>query len=153
MLNNFFQSAEIRWFWPGHAQWEVLLAWFTRQGRLPLVAETRQNVSQPDVGRLVKQERPHTDDYRLLPNCQTVGVKQREGRLEVKALVAVASTNRFWPVGICKNTHNTLPLLGSHHSKTAIRNMNKTAAVWRIGSTVYGKKAIIFPLILTKEVM
>jgi hypothetical protein len=119
MLNNFLHSVEVRWFWPGHAQWEVLLAWFTRKGRLPLVAETRQNVSQPDVGRLVKQERPHTDDYLLLPNCETVGVKQRQGRLEVKALVAVASTNRFWPVGICKNTHNTLPHLGSHHSKSS----------------------------------
>jgi hypothetical protein len=88
MLNNFLQSAEIRWFWPGHAQWEVLLAWFTQEGRLPLVAETRQYVSQPDAGPFAKQERPRTDDYLLLPNCETVGVKQREGRLEVKALVA-----------------------------------------------------------------
>jgi hypothetical protein len=103
MLNNFFQSDEIRWFWPVHDQSEVLLAWFTRQGRLPLVAETRQYVSQPDAGPFAKQERPRTDEYLLLPNCQTVGVKQREGRLEVKALVAVASTNRFWLVGICKN--------------------------------------------------
>jgi hypothetical protein len=87
MLNNFLQSAEIRWFWPGHAQWDELLAWFTRQGRLPLVTETGQYVSQPDAGPFVKQERPRTDDYLLLPNCQTVGVKQREGRLEVKALV------------------------------------------------------------------
>jgi hypothetical protein len=86
MLNNFLQSAEIRWFWPGHDQWEVLLAWFTRQGRLPLIehTDTPDSAARP----FVKQERPRTDDYLLLPNCETVGVKQREGRLEVKALVA-----------------------------------------------------------------
>jgi hypothetical protein len=87
MLNNFFQSAEIRWFWPGHAQWEVLLAWFTREGRLPLIehTDTPDSAARP----FVKQERPRTDEYLLLPNCETVGVKQREGQLEVKALVDV----------------------------------------------------------------
>jgi hypothetical protein len=88
MLNNFLQSAEIRWFWPGHAQWEALLAWFTRQGRLPLVEDTGNIALNPAPPAFVKQERPRTDEYLLLPNCQTVGVKQREGRLEVKALVA-----------------------------------------------------------------
>jgi hypothetical protein len=85
MLNNFFQSVEIRWFWPGHDQWKVPLAWFTRQGRLPLIEDT----DTPDSAArpFVKQERPRTDEYLLLPNCQTVGIKQREGRLEVKALV------------------------------------------------------------------
>jgi hypothetical protein len=88
MLNNFFQSAEIRWFWPGHAQWEVLLAWFTREGRLPLVEDAGNIAPNLAPPAFVKQERPRTDDYLLLPNCETVGVKQREGRLEVKALVA-----------------------------------------------------------------
>ncbi len=37
---------------------------------------------------VAKQELPRTDEYLLLPNCETVGVKQRQGRLEVKALVA-----------------------------------------------------------------
>jgi hypothetical protein len=87
MLNNFFQSAEIRWFWPGHAQWEVLLAWFTREGRLPLVEDAGNIAPNSVPPAFVKQERPRTDDYLLLSNCQTVGVKQREGRLEVKALV------------------------------------------------------------------
>jgi hypothetical protein len=31
---------------------------------------------------------------------------------------------------------------GSCKSNTAIRNMNRTAAVWRIGSAVYGKKPL-----------
>lgn len=36
----------------------------------------------------VKRERERVDQYLLLPDCDSVGVKQRQGRLEVKALVA-----------------------------------------------------------------
>jgi hypothetical protein len=83
-----FHSAEARWFLSGAEKWDELLYWFTRQGRLPLVQETGNYVPDPDAAPLVKQERPRTDDYLVLPNCETVGVKQRQGRLEVKALVA-----------------------------------------------------------------
>jgi hypothetical protein len=36
----------------------------------------------------VKLEQKRTDEYLLVPNCSTVGVKQRQGKLEVKALIA-----------------------------------------------------------------
>ena len=43
---------------------------------------------QPEAPPFVKLERERNDDYLLLPGCDTVGVKQRQGKLEVKALVA-----------------------------------------------------------------
>jgi hypothetical protein len=87
MPDPFYHSAEIRWFLPHQGQWDELLTWFTRQGKLNIVEEAIPYIRQPDAATFIKQERPRTDDYLLLPNCQTVGVKQREGRLEVKALV------------------------------------------------------------------
>lgn len=83
-----FHTAEARWFLSGTEKWDELLYWFTRQGRLPLVQETGNYVPDPEAAPFVKQERPRTDEYLVLPNCETVGVKQRQGRLEVKALVA-----------------------------------------------------------------
>jgi hypothetical protein len=88
MSNNIYPSAEIRWFLKGQDGWDELLYWFTRQGQLNLVQETEDYVRQPEAGPFVKQERSRTDEYLLLPECDTVGVKQRQGRLEVKALVA-----------------------------------------------------------------
>ena len=85
MSEHLFYTAEARWFLAGSEKWDELLHWFTRQGRLPLIENT--DTLDSAAGPFVKQERPRTDDYLLLPNCQTVGVKQREGRLEVKALV------------------------------------------------------------------
>lgn len=84
MLNSFYQTAEIRWFWPGTEQWPAWIDWFTLNGQLSLIAETEV----PKTRLWIRQERPRTDDYLLLPNCETAGVKQREGRLEVKALLA-----------------------------------------------------------------
>jgi hypothetical protein len=85
MSEHLFYTAEARWFLAGSEKWDELWHWFTRQGRLPLIEHTET----PDSAArsFVIQERPRTDEYLLLPNCQTVGVKQREGRLEVKALV------------------------------------------------------------------
>jgi hypothetical protein len=88
MPEPFYHSAEIRWFLPHQGQWDTLLAWFTRQGQLNIVEETIPYIRQPDAAPFVKQERSRTDEYLLLPNCETVGVKHRQGRLEVKALVA-----------------------------------------------------------------
>jgi hypothetical protein len=88
MPNAFYPSAEICWFFPGRSQWDAMLRWFARNGELALHAETVTYVHQPDAVPFIKQERPRIDEYLLLPNCETVGVKQRQGRLEVKALVA-----------------------------------------------------------------
>ncbi|GIK75066.1 MAG: hypothetical protein BroJett021_40540 [Chloroflexota bacterium] len=88
MQNPFFLSAEIRWFWPHQGQWDKALAWFTQQGQLNVVAESPPYVRQPDAAPFVKQEAPRTDEYLLLPNCETVGIKQRQGRLEVKGRVS-----------------------------------------------------------------
>ncbi len=88
MTTTFYPSAEIRWFLPRQSQWDAMLRWFARNGELALIAETEPYVRQPDAAPFVKEERPRADEYLLLPNCETVGVKQRQGRLEVKALVA-----------------------------------------------------------------
>ncbi|MEI2689854.1 MAG: hypothetical protein V9H69_09100 [Anaerolineae bacterium] len=87
MPNFFYHSAEIRWFLPDQGRNDQILNWF----RLPdqeLVVETQNYVLLPDAAPFVKQERERVDEYLLMPDCTTVGVKQRQGRLEVKALIA-----------------------------------------------------------------
>lgn len=86
MPDPFYRSAEIRWFLPGQNQKDQLLSWFKLSGQDPVV-ETQGYVPQPEAPPFVKQERQRTDEYLLLPDCDTVSVKQREGKLEVKALV------------------------------------------------------------------
>jgi hypothetical protein len=80
-------SAEIRWFLRGAEQWNALLEWFTREGDLSTVVD-QPELTLPDTQACVLQEETRVDDYLLLPECSTVGVKQRQGKLEVKALVA-----------------------------------------------------------------
>ena len=87
MPDSFYHSAEIRWFLPAQDRNDQLLDWF----RLPdqeIVVETEAYVPLLGVAHFVKQERERVDEYLLIPDCATVGVKQRQGRLEVKALVA-----------------------------------------------------------------
>lgn len=87
MTDDFYHSAELRWFLPEQDPWDPLLQWFRLQDRLPLREE---GLYDPKTGAepFVKLERERTDEYLLLPDCDTVGVKQRQGKLEVKALVA-----------------------------------------------------------------
>lgn len=61
-------SAEVRWFFSGDLPADVL-RWFRR-------------------GDLWAAQPERTDAYLLLPGCDTVGVKLREGRFEVKARTA-----------------------------------------------------------------
>lgn len=87
MSGFFYHSAEIRWFLPDQSRHDQMLDWF----RLPdqeLVVETENYVLLPDAAPFVKLERERVDEYLLMPGCATVGVKQRQGRLEVKALAA-----------------------------------------------------------------
>jgi hypothetical protein len=62
------RSAEIRWFFPRPWSDEVRL-WFS-------------------AGRELEPEGEREDQYLLFPDCETVGVKLREGKLEVKARVS-----------------------------------------------------------------
>lgn len=87
MSNDFYHSAELRWFLPEQSPWDCLLDWFTLQGRLAINVEGQYD-PRAATGSFVKLERERVDEYLLLPQCDTVGVKQRQGKLEVKALVA-----------------------------------------------------------------
>lgn len=83
--NSFYHSAEVRWFLPDVGQLGRLLHWLRLDGTLPVRVEGEYDSSafrEP----FIKQERPRTDEYLLLP-AAAVGVKQRQGRFEVKALV------------------------------------------------------------------
>lgn len=62
-----FETLEIRWFWQGPGN-DAIFAWFL------------EGTQQPD-----REER--ADVYLLLPGCATVGVKLRENRFEIKALI------------------------------------------------------------------
>lgn len=66
----FLQSSEIRWFFPQSLPQEVL-EWFS-------------------AGENLTPERVREDEYLLFPGCDTVGVKLREGKLEVKTLQAAS---------------------------------------------------------------
>jgi hypothetical protein len=88
MSTNFYHSAEIRWFWPGADGFVELLTWFSQPSQSGQHMPGDQSLPQPDAAQLVAPERPRTDEYLLLPAGTSVGIKQRQGRLEVKALVA-----------------------------------------------------------------
>lgn len=87
MSNNFYHSAELRWFLSEQGQCDPLLEWFRLQNQLPM-REDGQYDPQTAAGPFVKQELERTDEYLLFPDSDTVSVKQRQGRLEVKALVS-----------------------------------------------------------------
>jgi hypothetical protein len=88
MANAFYTSAELRWFlYNPPDQWDEILKWFRLQGRLLLRPENSydpNSVTEP----FVKREAKRSDKYLLLPDCDAVGVKQRQGNLEIKALVS-----------------------------------------------------------------
>ena len=70
-MSDLLHSAEIRWFFQGRLPHEFL-AWFT--ARKEIVASERM------------------DSYLLFPGCESVGVKQREGRFEIKAIRGASET-------------------------------------------------------------
>ncbi|MFZ2488659.1 MAG: hypothetical protein WAZ19_11100 [Anaerolineae bacterium] len=82
----FYHSAELRWFLPDNGQIGALLHWLKLDNTLPVLVEGEYD-PKAVAGPFVKQERLRTDEYLLLPAKDTVGVKQRQGRLEVKALM------------------------------------------------------------------
>lgn len=61
-----YRSAEIRWYFAGGISEEVR-SWFEDEG-------------------LGTDEPERVDEYLAIPDCETVGVKVRDGRLEIKAM-------------------------------------------------------------------
>ena len=86
MPSVFYHSAEVRWFLPGLDQRDEVLKWFHLQDQLALNVEKEYD-PKAATGPFVKLELERTDEYLLLPDSDTVSVKQRQGKLEVKALV------------------------------------------------------------------
>lgn len=86
MSDAFYHSAEIRWFLPGLDQRDDALKWFRLQDKLALSIEKEYD-PKAETGPFVKRELERTDEYLHLPDSDTASVKQRQGKLEVKALV------------------------------------------------------------------
>ena len=80
-------SAEIRWFLREQNQWSEMLKWFQLEDQLPLKEEGTYDPKLV-TGPFVKLELERTDEYLLFPASDTVSVKQRQGKLEVKVLVS-----------------------------------------------------------------
>jgi hypothetical protein len=87
MSNHLYHTAELRWFVPAGNRWDRMLLWFALAGQLQVRNEGTYDPAEPH-GPFVKVEQERTDLYLLLPGTSTASVKQRQGRLEVKALVA-----------------------------------------------------------------
>jgi hypothetical protein len=83
-MTFFAHSAELRWFSPLIEREAEFLAWFHQADTLTLVKEGEVAPSVP----YVKEERPRTDQYLCLPCTDVTGVKQRQGKFEIKSLVA-----------------------------------------------------------------
>lgn len=79
-----FQSAEIRWFLPPSMEWELALEWFVGgdYNKNDHIPET--NSGEICLGN-IKKEELRTDEYLIIPDCTSVGVKKRQGKLEIKA--------------------------------------------------------------------
>jgi hypothetical protein len=73
---NLLYSAEVRWFFRGEVPADFA-AWFDAGRSTPFPART--------------------DLYLALPGCESVGVKQREGRFEVKAVIGGTVPVRYGP--------------------------------------------------------
>lgn len=90
MEDKFYRSAELRWFLAGQRlshelDSDPIVEWF--RGTLEVKKEGPRG-SKVETRPFVKFEKPRTDQYLLLPDTDTASFKQRQGKLEVKALVA-----------------------------------------------------------------
>lgn len=92
MADVFYHSAESRWFLAGQSLPDDPLSdptfkWF--QGALGM--KTEDDLKRDPVaatGPFVKAEKERTDEYLIFPDADTASFKQREGKLEIKMLVA-----------------------------------------------------------------
>jgi len=82
---DYYHSAEARWFSTTTDLLSTWLTWFSRNGRLKVVkSATKTAVTGPHI----KRERLRKDEYLILPCSESTGVKQRQGRFEIKSLVS-----------------------------------------------------------------
>jgi hypothetical protein len=83
-----FQSAEIRWFLPPDTEWEFVLEWFMGEGY-----KKNDQFADNTLGEIfpnnIKREELRTDEYLIIPSCTSVGVKKRQGKLEVKSQIGL----------------------------------------------------------------
>ncbi|SMD44403.1 hypothetical protein SAMN00777080_3024 [Aquiflexum balticum DSM 16537] len=85
--NVLFNSAEIRWFLPPTEDWGAVLEWFLDKGTEKANQTMNSSAEVLHLFDNIKKEDLRTDEYLIIPQCTTVGVKQRQGKLEVKAQV------------------------------------------------------------------
>lgn len=85
-----YHSAEIRWFLPPTTDWETALDWFI--GNESKKADQTQDFPAEKTLYInhIKREELRTDEYLVIPQCTTVGVKQRQGKLEIKAQIGIS---------------------------------------------------------------
>lgn len=83
-----FQSAEIRWFLPPSMEWELALEWFMGDSY-----KKNDQFADNTLGEIfpnnIKKEELRTDEYLIIPDCTSVGVKKRQGKLEIKAQIGI----------------------------------------------------------------
>ncbi len=82
-----YQSAEIRWFLPPSMDWEPILNWFIGDESKKTDLTIDLSAGNTLFLNNVKKEELRTDEYLIIPKCTTVGVKQRQGKFEVKAQI------------------------------------------------------------------
>ena len=84
MNTPFTHSLELRWFFEASEDTrERLHAWYTLQDSLPVARERGKATNKESA--LLLEETPRVDEYLAWTGCDTAGVKQRDGRLEIKA--------------------------------------------------------------------
>ena len=87
MIDDFYHSAELRWFLPEQSQRDRHLELVHAPGSLCLSTRKASMTRKPPPGLRQAGTRAHRRVLAPAP-VRTVGVKQRQGKLEVKALVA-----------------------------------------------------------------
>ncbi len=96
--NLLFNSAEIRWFLPPSEDWETALEWFLGKGNEKINLTMNYSLDGISLFENIKKEELRTDEYLIIPQCTTVGVKQRQGKLEVKARIGEKENYRNEPL-------------------------------------------------------
>lgn len=102
-------STELRWFGQGHARGDVL-AWFSAM--------------QPEV--VVP---PRTDTYMIIDGIDALGIKLREGKIEVKKRVGEARHNFLGRSGRVSQWLKWSLLVANQDARTGTTTSNTTAGV------------------------
>jgi hypothetical protein len=83
-----FKSAEIRWFLPPTIEWEIALEWF--MGDFDKTNDHLSDIVSSEIfSNKIKREELRTDEYLIIPDVSSVGIKKRQGKLEVKSQIGL----------------------------------------------------------------